>query len=446
MFSGQGTQTVNMGLDLYAEEPTFREQVDLCAEMLKPHLGLDLRQVLYPPTAGIDEAAGHLAQTAMAQPALFVIEYALARLWLAWGVRPAAMIGHSIGEYVAACLAGVFSLTDALSLVAARGRLMQQLPVGAMLAVSLPVSEVQSFLSQGLSLAAVNGPSQCVISGTEGAVEAVKGRLDQAGIACRRLRTSHAFHSEMMEPILDAFAAQVKQVTLHPPQIPYVSNLTGIWITAAEATDPIYWAKHIRQPVRFATGLAELLTESSQILLEVGSGQTLATLAKQQNESATDSVVLASLPDPKAQASDVKFFLTTLGQLWLAGAAVDWSGFYAHERRQRLPLPTYPFERRRYWIEPQAIDTTATTLVRKADLADWFYLPSWKRSVISNGYHRHDRFCWLLFVDEGGLGSRLAKQLEQKRQDVIIVRTGSEFARLGDRLYTLNPEQTTINC
>ena len=227
MFSGQGAQYVNMGSELYQVESTFREQVDTCAEILRPHLGLDLRRVLYPNEAQAGEAAARLKQTASAQPALFVIEYSLARLWMAWGVQPQAMVGHSIGEYVAACLAGVLSLEDALALVAARGRLMQQLPRGAMLAVPLSEVEVQPCLGSDLSLAAINSPDLCVVSGRDDAVTELQSRLAARGVECRRLETSHAFHSGMMDPILQPFTEQVRKVKLNPPQINYLSNLTG---------------------------------------------------------------------------------------------------------------------------------------------------------------------------------------------------------------------------
>ena len=252
------------------------------------------------------------------------------------------MIGHSIGEYVAACLAGVFSLEDALALVAARGRLMQQLPGGAMLAVPLPEQKIQPLLDDSLSLAAINAPSLCVVSGTTQAVEALQKQLAEQGVECRSLRTSHAFHSEMMSPILTPFVEQVRRVSLKPPQIPYISNVTGNWITAAEATDPGYWARHLRQGVRFSDGLQQLLKEPGQIVLEVGPGRTLSTLAKRQPDRAAGHVVLTSVRHADDRPSDEEFLLTTLGKLWLSGFKVDWEKFYADERRGRVPLPTYP--------------------------------------------------------------------------------------------------------
>jgi phthiocerol/phenolphthiocerol synthesis type-I polyketide synthase E len=354
MFPGQGAQYVNMGLELYRTESIFREEVNRCSEILQSHLGLDLRDILYPdPDKENVEADGErLTQTFLTQPALFTIEYALAKLWMSWGVHPEALVGHSIGEYVVACLAGVFCLEDALFLVATRGRLMQGLPGGSMLAVSLSGEEVQPFLNPGLSLSNINSPSLCVVSGETGAIEDLREELSNKTIDCRPLHTSHAFHSKAMDAILDPFAEHVMQVKRHPPQIPFVSNLTGTWITSEEAVSPSYWAKHLRHTVRFSDCVQELIKESARVFLEVGPGQTLSTFVRQHSGGSKGRVVLSSIRHPKEEKSDCAFILSTLGQLWLAGIEVDWSGFYKDERRLRLPLPTYPFERHRYWIEP----------------------------------------------------------------------------------------------
>ncbi|OLT59486.1 alpha/beta fold hydrolase [Moorena bouillonii] len=324
MFPGQGAQYVNMGLELTHEISTFRDLIDRCSELLKPHLGIDLRHVLYPKQEQTNQATEQLKQTSITQPALFVIEYALAQLWMSWGVRPQAMIGHSIGEYVAACVAGVFSLEDALSLVALRGQMMQQLPAGSMLAVPLPEQEVESLLGQELSLAVINGPSQSVISGPTDAIALLQNQLDQKGLEYRRLHTSHAFHSKMMEPILDSFTNQVKQVSLKPPQIPYLSNVTGTWITAEEAVNPRYWAQHLRQTVRFSQGVQQLLKQPETILLEVGPGRTLSTLTKRHSQKAVEQLVLTSVRHPRQEQSDLSFLLTTVEQLRAAGVPVDW--------------------------------------------------------------------------------------------------------------------------
>lgn len=380
MFTGQGAQYVNMAQEIYQSESVFRQVCDRCCDLLQPQLGLDLRQLLYPTAAEAESAARQLQQTAITQPALFVIEYALAQLWMSWGVHPVAMIGHSVGEYVAACLAGVFSLEDALALVTARGQLMQQLPSGSMLAVPLSEKEVQPWLGETLSLATINGVSACVISGATEAISVLQNQLSVAGIESRRLHTSHAFHSQMMEPILDAFQARVEQVHLTSPQIPYISNLTGTWITAQESTSSAYWAAHLRQTVRFAEGLQVLLKQPTQVLLEVGPGRTLSKLAKQHPAKHPEQVVVTSLRHPQEKQSDIAFLLNTLGHLWLAGVSVDWSGFYAHEERHRLPLPNYPFERERYWIDPPKSTTEGyQSLPTASDL--------WK-SLVQAGQHQ----------------------------------------------------------
>jgi malonyl CoA-acyl carrier protein transacylase/acyl carrier protein len=358
------------------------------------------------------------------------------------------MIGHSIGEYVAACLSTVFSLEDALALVAARGQLMQKMPGGAMLAVSLPENEVRRFLGRKLSLAALNGPSLCVVSGPKDAVDAFQNRLAQQGVSCSRLHTSHAFHSEMMAPILEPFTEQVKRVALRPPGIPFMSNVTGSWITAGEAQDPSYWAKHLRQTVRFAEGVRTLVQEADPILLEVGPGRALSSLVKQHPDKTSRHVALSSLRHPQDHSSDSAFLLNTVGRLWLAGKRVDWPGLYSKERRYRIPLPTYPFERQRYWVEPrrQAYGTEARplTLDKRPDIADWFYVPSWKRSIplqiLKQEAFPDYELCWLVFTDECGVGPQIVQRLEQHGQDVISVRVEEKFNRVSEALYTINPQ------
>ncbi|HEV7506854.1 MAG TPA: non-ribosomal peptide synthase/polyketide synthase [Thermoanaerobaculia bacterium] len=354
LFPGQGAQHVDMARGLYETETVFRQEVDRCAERLTPRLGFDLRRVLFPGAEGAAAAAERLGQTAVTQPALFVVEYALARLWMAWGIQPRGMLGHSVGEYVAACLAGVFTLEEALDLVALRGRLVQELPGGAMLAVPLPADRLEPLLGERVALAAVNGPALCVVSGGVEDVEQLRRRVEPLlaeGLECRPLRTSHAFHSAALDPILGAFAEALRSIPLKAPSLPFVSNLTGQWITAAEATDPGYWVRHLRHTVRFADGLATLAALGG-VLLEVGPGRTLGTLARQHPDLAGRPPV-ASLRHPQDREPDQETALRGLGQLWLAGARPDWRGFYAGENRRRIPLPTYPFERRRYWIEPK---------------------------------------------------------------------------------------------
>ncbi|HYO17028.1 MAG TPA: acyltransferase domain-containing protein, partial [Thermoanaerobaculia bacterium] len=352
LFPGQGAQHARMAVGLYDAEPVFRDALDRCCEILRPELGCDLLELLHG--AESEEADHLLTRTALTQPALFAVEHALAELWASWGIRPVAMLGHSVGEYVAACLAGVFSLEDALALIAARGRLMQELPAGSMLGVSLTEEEVRERLGSpvgsGLSLAAINASRSCVVSGRSEAVEAFRAELERQGVETRPLHTSHAFHSPMMEPVQEPFLERLRRVELRPPRIPCLSNVTGTWITAEQATDPGYWARHLREAVRFADGLSELLRMPNSVLLEVGPGRTLNTLARQHPDKKAARLVVSSLGHPKERRPDVESVLGALGRLWLAGVEVEWSGFQAGVRRRRVPLPTYPFERQSYWI------------------------------------------------------------------------------------------------
>jgi len=351
MFSGQGSQYPGMGFALYNSEPIFKEALDACAEILAPILSLDLRRLLFPNEENMENTQQLLAQTKFTQPALFVIEYALAKLWMHWGINPQAMVGHSIGEYVAACIAEVFSLEDGLSLVAARGQFMQELPPGSMLAVMLSEKDITPFLNDSLSIAVLNGPNQSVISGENNSIEGLETRLSEKNVQYSRLRTSHAFHSSMMEPILEPFSEFVNNVRMNSPKIPYLSNVTGTWITSKEAMNPDYWAQHLRNTVRFSDCLHELSKEPNRIFLEIGPGNTLSTLAKQQVDRTKSQISLSSIRHPKGKKSDPRFILETLGRLWLAGVKVNWSGYYSNQRRLRVPIPTYPFERKRYWIE-----------------------------------------------------------------------------------------------
>ena len=451
MFTGQGAQYVQMARELYETEESFQADVDHCCEILKPLLQLDLRDVLYPPAEHADEASERLKQTQLTQPALFVIEYALAQLWMRLGVRPAALIGHSIGEYVAACVAGIFTLEDALQVVVERGRLMQEAPAGAMLAVPLSEKEITSLLngelSGELSLAAVNAPSLCVVSGAIEAIEKCERELVKKDLACRRLHTSHALHSAMMEPLLATFTATLKEVKTGTPQIPIVSTLTGTWLTAAEGRDASYWATQLRQTVRFADALGEILKEPETVLLEIGPGQTLSALASQQGTPAKDRVVVSSLRHPLDNQSDVTYLLNAVARLWTSGVEIDWEALPASAaERRRIPLPAYPFERRRYWIDPPASrsDTKqADALQRRHQPADYLYVPSWKRTAPPVSPVKDEveteKSCWVVFADPCGVGAQVVRRLESEGKFVINVMATEQFDKLGERVFALNP-------
>ena len=450
LFPGQGTQHVNMGLDLYREEPVFREEVDRCADLLRLHLGLDLREVLYPAGGATAEAEKRLERTGLAQPALFTVEYALARLWMSWGVEPRALVGHSVGEYVAATLAGVFSLPDALALVAARGRLMDGLPGGAMLSVPLPESEVAPLLGAHLSLAAVNEPERCVVSGPLPEIEDLEARLAAREISGRRLHTSHAFHSAMMDPVLDAFTARVREVRRGAPQIPWISNVTGRWIEPEQATDPAYWARQLRGTVRFADAVQELVQDPERILLEVGPGRTLSTFARRAGGSCPVVPSMRAAGPVTEGSSDQALLLEALGRLWMAGAEIDWRRPFAGERRRRLPLPTYPFERQRYWIEARREEPgapaapEAAEAAKRPDPAGWFYAPAWTaaappRPALPGDLKDDPRRRWLLFADGRGLASGLAERLAREGREVVLVTPGGGFSALTAGRYEIAP-------
>jgi phthiocerol/phenolphthiocerol synthesis type-I polyketide synthase E len=309
--------------------------------------------------------SAQLDQTRLTQPALFVMEYALAQMWISLGVKPTALLGHSLGQYVAACLAGVLSLDDALGLVAERGRLMQALPPGAMLAVGLPEAEIMPLLNPELSLAAVNGPALCVAAGSSTAITELQSTLEPRGVATHRLRTSHAFHSHMMDPVLEPFRAHVARARLRPPTLPIVSNVNGSWL-GAEASTAEYWVEHLRQPVRFSEGLATLLTSQPHVLLEVGYGRTLANLARQHSAADVRSLrgVIPGLTTHDASGGVISL-LETVGRLWLAGASINWPALHPRPPR-RVPLPRYPFERRRYWAEPRLSLNDSSTFAPRA--------------------------------------------------------------------------------
>jgi amino acid adenylation domain-containing protein len=361
VFPGQGSQHVDMGRGLYETEPVFRQHLDECAALLKPQLELGLDDLLYPDASRRAECQELLTQTRYAQPYLFAVEYALARWWMARGVQPAAMIGHSAGEYVAAVLMGVFSLPDALKVLVKRGQLMQAQPPGRMLAVRLTAEEVQPYLDHDLSLAAANAPSMSVISGPSAAVEELNRTLEAKGIGGRLLQTSHAFHSDMMTPALEPFRRVLEAVTLHAPSRPFLSTRSGGWLEPAEVAKAEYWVRQIREPVQFSRAVREAQKQAGAVFLEVGPHQALTTLALQHDAPEAPVTAIPSLRHTRENLSDYESLLRAVGRLWTVGQDVDWAGLHDGRPPRRIALPTYPFERKRYWIEPpKAVEAGAT--------------------------------------------------------------------------------------
>jgi amino acid adenylation domain-containing protein len=427
MFPGQGSQFPNMGERLYRDERIYREVIDECADSLAADLGIDLRAALYPAETETAAAAQRLNETWLTQPALFATEYALARLWMSWGITPAAMIGHSIGEYVAACLSGVFDLPTALKLVAARGRLMWQQPAGAMLAVAMPLPELEQRVPRELSVAAINAPRACVVAGPAPAIDNFAKALDASGVPSKRLKTSHAFHSAMMDGLTEPFMKVLSACNFGTPAIPFISNVTGAWALASEVTTPDYWVRHARGAVRFADGVSGLLADARRVFVEVGPGDALSRLARQQSGSDKSRVMVASM----SEQSDVA---DALAELWIAGVDVDWQRYFGAESRRRIAMPLYPFARERHWINPPSASANragATAGNKKQPLERWFHLPAWSLSLppaaVPPGRLPNGR--WVILTNGSEFANRLIARLEREARSCVCV---SERDRLSE--------------
>lgn len=367
LFPGQGAQYLQMGKTLYDNEKVYRDSIDKCAELLMEDLKLDIRHVIYPEVNS-REAEELLKDTRLTQPALFVTEYALSQLWMSWGIKPTFLCGHSIGEFTAAHLAGIFSLKDALHIVAVRGQLISELPGGAMLAVRVPVEKLYELLPETLSVAAINSKQFCVVSGIKEDIANFNQNLDSQDIPNKILITSHAFHSFMMNPILDSFKNELNKIKLNIPRLPIISSVSGTWLTDTEATSPVYWVNHLKNTVRFADAMDTAFELDDYILLEVGPGQSLTTLARQQ---AAGKIISAfpSLTFPKdEQDNDYSTLLNTLGEFWIRGLSPDWNSFYEQQQRQKIDLPSYVFDRKPCWIEP--LSSMETKVVQKSTIFD----------------------------------------------------------------------------
>jgi acyl transferase domain-containing protein/SAM-dependent methyltransferase len=443
MFSGQGSQYPGMAGGLYKSEPLFRRSVDRCARILKPAIGFDLRRLIFPAPSRRKDAAGALRDTKWAQPALFTIGYALAQLWISWGVQPAGMIGHSVGEYVAAVLAGVMSLEDALGIIARRGQLISALPRGSMLAVMADAEAVERFLTDSVSIAAVNAPGFCVLSGPDADVANVEAALTAASLASRRLHTSHAFHSSMMDPILDEFESIVSRVELSAPDKRFVSTLTGNW-AGAEMAKPSYWVTQVRQSVRFADAFKTLIGPGSPVqkdaaFVEAGPGNALTTFASETLRTMDrPALSLTSLPGPGGHRTDTEEILASLGALWSGGVVIDWQGFHRNEPRSRISLPTYPFERQSYWVGKRPENASEIPDVR--DTSKWLYESKWIEAPLTGcdpGKLIGQRI--LLFDEAGTPGAAIAARIDAGGCIVIRATRGAQFECSGDREYVVGP-------
>ncbi len=498
LFPGTGEQYLGLAQELYQQEATFREIIDECCTHLQTSAHLDLRQLLFnshkqpvkngpakandlnlrallagngngrngnghshtPDVTNNESLQEKIRQTDIAQPAIFVIEYALARLLMEWGLSPQAMLGYSLGEYVAACLAGVFSLEDALALVARRAQLIQAQQNGAMLAVMLSEEAALEFVNERVGLAIINAPRTCVLAGPEEALAETRQVLTRRDIAFQQVETTHAFHSSMLAPIQAELTALAQTIQLNIPAIPYISNVTGTWITPEQATNPAYWAEHMCQTVRFADGVAAVLQETEYLLVEVGPGQALGSFVRQHPFCDRERMqrIFATLPSAREHRqgqSEQVALLTTLGKFWLAGGTIDWNAFHKDELRQRVSLPTYPFERQSYWPELRPSQSTPVTSANPSSVAvesegkrpknDWFYQPIWKQAAgirhISEGTALTQQECWLVLVDNYGVGSSIITNLRQQNQHVIAVMPGAAFSQQSQENYSLRPAE-----
>ena len=442
MFPGQGSQYIQMGKDIYEQEAYFRAIMDRGFSFLQKETGLDFKEILY---GGAKEAAT-INETRYTQPLVFLFEYALAKMLMHWGIRPDAMIGHSLGEYVAACLSGVFSFEDGLKLIIKRATLMQETERGAMLSIEVDHQTVRPFLDGKLSIAAVNSPGSCVLSGSAEAILGVMDVLRKKNISHVRLHTSHAFHSQMMDAILQDFEAAFQGITLAAPKLPFISNVTGDLISAQAATSPAYWVNHLRNTVLFSQGITNLMDQEDTLFLELGPGRTLSSLLKKNDiTKAFQHKAIPLSRHPKKRVDDNRFLTEALGELWVNGVEVDWNKYYEAETLQKVSIPSYSFDKHRFPAEVDALQMIYANLGRsksaKQDLSDWFYSTSWRRSLgKKSGETTVGNSNFLLFSEESALMTGLVKALKATGKNVKVVFRDTAFQKLADDLYTIDVE------
>ena len=444
MLPGGGAQYAGMARDLYQTEPVFREWMDRGLDHMAQAHGTDLRALWLPEPGAEAEADRRLLQPSLQLPLLMITEYALAQLWISWGVRPVALIGHSMGENTAACIAGVMSFEDCIGLVRLRGALMDRVPAGGMLSVPLEPHEFQAELDElGLDLAAVNGPSMSVVSGPDAVLAQFAARMAAREIECQRIAISIAAHSRLLDGIMAEFRAYLAGIPLHAPQIPIISNRTGLPMTAEQATSPDYWTSHLRGTVRFADGIAHLAQVPGRVFLEVGPGRAMQAMAK-ANPAVAANQVISTLRHRDHATGDDTYFMGALARFWACGGGIDWDQIWGGARRQRLSLPGYVFQRKCYFIERSSAVAAdaADELARIDEPSDWGWRPAWRLASPSveigpDGPVVNGTQSWLVFADELGLGARLADLLRTRGQRVAMVTPGDTFADKGQGQFTL---------
>lgn len=441
MFPGGGAQYADMGKGLYECESVFREWMDKGFAVLQEKTGLDYKNYLLVGDQPLDDVNQQLQKPSVQLPLIFLVEYALAKQWMDLGIEPKALIGHSMGENTAACLAGVFTFEDGLGLVLLRGQLMDKVPEGGMLSVQLPAEELKQHLHDKLALAVVNSPQMSVASGTKADLDELSEKLTGLNIENKPIRIDIAAHSWLLDGIMDDFGAYLRGISLSKPQIPFVSNYTGTWITEAEATSADYWVKHLRNTVQFADGINTLLEEEGRIFLEVGPGNILGSLTR-QNTAAPAQRVFSTLRHPQDETPDASYFLTVLGRLWAVGYPVCPKQIWPEERRCKIPLPTYAFQHNPYWIEAgkpsQQSDNAFAALEKLQNWDDWFRKPVWvQQGVLPKPTAART---WLLFSDESGIGDKLSVKLRDQGHRVIVVTSGDAYYKVSQDEYCIAPE------
>ncbi|MCP4149093.1 MAG: SDR family NAD(P)-dependent oxidoreductase, partial [bacterium] len=449
MFSGQGSQYVNMGLDLYKSEESFREDIDNAFAILKKQINKDFKYILYPENAAEEkDAEEKIHELYYTQPVKFIFEFALARLLMSWGLKPHAMVGHSFGEYVTAALAGVYTLEDALKLVMIRGEEYRKTQPGQMLSVSLSEDELRPLIPAGVSLAAVNTGGLCLVSGPVEAVEAFEKKLEGDKIDTLKLKVRAGGHSELIDPVLETFRQRLSTITFNKPKIPYISGVTGTWITVEEATDPAYWTRHLREPVRFADALNTLFETPDSIFMQVGPGKGLTNFVNYYKDMGEqpNALTVNMVRHHKDPMPDDCYLLNQVGRLWSYGKTIDRDGFYGDEERNRCRLPGYPFESQPYWIDLDPFESLAElggpTRGKKPHIEDWFYVPSWKTTLPQATEQPEDETAarpWLVFMDPEIRGAHLAVTLELGGQELIVVHQGTAFEKKGELEYRIDP-------
>jgi acyl transferase domain-containing protein/thioesterase domain-containing protein/acyl carrier protein len=448
MFPGGGAQYAGMARELYATEPVFQDWMDKGLDILQKQLDYDIRRLWLPHEQDHAAAVEQLKRPSVQLPLIMIVEYALAQLWMSWGVKPAALVGHSMGENTAACLAGVMSFADCIGLVLLRGQLFDTVAPGGMLSVPMPADEVRPLLGDHLDMASVNAPELCVVTGPKDALERLEALLREREIEAQRVQIDIAAHSRMLEPILGRFEAYLRSIRLSAPSLPIISNRDGQPLSTADATDPMYWVRHLRSTVHFSDGMATLMKEKHRVYLEVGPGKTMGSLSQANGVPA--SQVINSLRHADHVVPDDVWFLGTLGRLWATGVKIDWEPIWGDARRHRVPLPTYAFQRKPYFIEPgttRAAAQAAPQLVRTDDISAWGYQPRWRPRQanieidVAQDLASTEPQTWLVFADEVGLADQLIERLRGAAHRVTVVRAGDLFARRSEFEYLLAPER-----